>query len=63
VCHFAEFLLHAPCLTQLSYDYANFLLKYGQKFADFQAKLKDPYSRLSNEIFSGTDSAQRNVCW
>jgi len=62
-CHFGEFLLHAPCLSQLRDDYEHFAYQYIQKIADFQAKMEDPDRRLAIEIYSGIDSVMRTVCW
>ena len=62
MCHFAEFLLHAPCLSQLSDDYEQFFLQYLQDVAEFKEKLEDPDSNLANEINAGSDSAMRTVC-
>jgi len=62
VCHFAEFLLHAPCLSQLSDDYEHFFLQYIQKIPEFLAKLEDPDRRPANGISFGIDSVMRTVC-
>jgi hypothetical protein len=62
MCHFAEFLLHAPCLSQLSDDFERFFLQYMQKVAEFVMEVKDPDSRLAKEIEAGNDSAMRRVC-
>jgi len=63
MCHFAEFLMHAPCMRQVSDDYEHCVHQYQQKIGEVHAKVYDQDRRPANETAAENDSDLRTVCW
>jgi len=59
-CHFAEFLLHASCVRQVSDYYEDCFHDYQQQVGQVYAKLNVPYRRPAKET-SAKDLG--TVCW
>jgi hypothetical protein len=63
VCCLAEFLTHAPCLTQIKDDIQHCDRTFKQKFGEVYAKMEDLYMKPTNQIWPQNDSERRAACW
>jgi hypothetical protein len=63
VCHFTEFLVHAPCMKQVDDDYEHCAHKYQQKIGEVHAKMNEQGRTPANETAPEDDSKLRTVCW
>jgi hypothetical protein len=63
MCHFPEFLIHAPCMRQVVDDYEHCVHEYKLKIGEVHAKVNDQDRRPANETPAENDSDLRTVCW
>lgn len=60
-----EFLIHAPCMREVSAEYEDCVHKYQQKIGEVHARVNEPSKRPGNETASeavGRDEELRTVC-
>jgi len=62
MCHFAEFLVHAPCMREASTDYEDCVRKYQQKIGEVHARVNEQINETASEN-EGKENELRTVCW
>lgn len=63
MCHFAEFLIHAPCMKQATDDHEHCAHRYQQKIGKVYEKVNEQEMRPANGTTAEKDFDMRTICW